>query len=176
MAAAPLPRRSLRSPNVSQQQPQTALAVVGRLPVVQLARGLSGVTASVSHSVGQQRDALAKSPPELERPSGAPRTLHGLPPVAPPANYGTDKVQKAAAKGPGQQAKPQGKQVTGGPTPADQVPAPKVTGNAKGNATATDIRNVQQAVNNVPTTDPVLDHASVGSRPRCSSPAGPTRR
>lgn len=163
-SAAPPPQPPV--PNVSQQQPQTALAVVGRLPVVQMARGLSGVTASVGHSVGKQRDALAKSPPELERPSGAPRTLRGQPPVAPPADYGADKVQKAAAKGPGQQAKPQGKQVAGGPTPADQVPAPKVTGNAKGDATTTDVRNAQQAVNNVPTTDPVLDHATVGVAPK----------
>jgi Bacterial CdiA-CT RNAse A domain len=163
-SAAPPPQPPV--PDVSQQQPQTALAVVGRLPVVPLARGLSGVTASVSHTVAKQRDSLAKSPPELERPSGAPRTLHGPPPAAPPANYGTDKVQQAAAKGPGQQAKPQGKQVAGGPTPADQVPAPKVTGNAKGDVTTTDVQNVQQAVNNVPTTDPVLDHASVGVAPK----------
>ena len=163
-SAAPPPQPAI--PNVSQQQPQAALAVVGALPVVQLARGLSGVNSSVGHSVSQQRAALTKSPPELQRPSGAPRTLHGLPPAAPPANYGTDKVQKATAKGPGQQAKPQGKQVAGGPTPADQVPAPKVTGNAKGDATATDVQNVQQAVNNVPTTDPALDHASVGVAPK----------
>jgi phage-related protein len=163
-SAAPPPQPPV--PDVSRQQPQTALAVVGALPVVPLARGLSGVNASVGHSVAQQRDALAKSPPELVRPSGAPHTLHGLPPVAPPANYGTDKVQKAAAKGPGQQAKAQGKQVAGGPTPADQVPAPKLTGNAKGDATTTDVQNVQQAVNNVPTTDPALDHASVGVAPK----------
>jgi phage-related protein len=163
-SAAPPPQPAV--PDVSRQQPQAALAVVGQLPAVPMARGLGGVTASVGHSVGQQRDALAKSPPELERPSGAPRTLHGLPPVAPAASYGSDKVQKAAAQGPGQQAKPQGKQVAGGPTPADQVPAPKVTGNAKGDATTTDVKNVQQAVNNVPTTDPVLDHASVGVAPR----------
>ena len=153
-------------PDVSQQQPAAALAVVGALPAVQLARGLSGVNASVGHSVTKQRAALAKSPPQLQRPSGAPQTLHGLPSVAPPANYGSDKVQKATAKGPGQQAKPQGKQVAGGPTPADQVPAPKVTGNAKGDATSTDVQNVQQAVNNVPTTDPALDHASVGVAPK----------
>jgi hypothetical protein len=163
-SASPPPQPPV--PNVSQQQPQTALAVVGRLPVVPMARGLSGVNASVSNTVGKQKDALAKSPPELERPSGALKTLRGQPKVAPPANYGTDKVQKAAAKGPDQQAKPQGKQVAGGPTPADQVPAPKVTGNAKGNATTTDVQNVQQAVNNVPTTDPVLDHASVGVAPK----------
>jgi phage-related protein len=163
-SAAPPPQPPV--PDVSQQQPQTALAVVGQLPVVPMARGLSGVTASVGHSVGQQREALAKSPPRLERPSGAPHTLHGLPPVAPAASYGSDKVQKAAAQGSGKQAKPQGKQVAGGPTPADQVPAPKVTGNAKGDATTTDVKNVQQAVNNVPTTDPVLDHASVGVAPK----------
>jgi hypothetical protein len=163
-SAAPPPQPPV--PNVSQQQPETALAVVGKLPVVPLARGLSGVNASVGHSVGKQRDALAKSPPELERPSGAPRTLHGPPPVAPAADYGAEKVQKANAKGPGQQAKPQGKQVAGGPTPADQVSAPKVTGNAKGNVTATDVQHVQQAVNNVPTTDPALDHASVGVAPK----------
>jgi hypothetical protein len=163
-SAAPPPQPPV--PNVSQQQPQAALAVVGALPVIQLARGLGGVNSSVGHSVSQQRAALAKSPPELQRPSGAPHTLHGPPPVAPPANYGTDKVQKAAAKGPGQQAKPQGKQVAGGPNPAGQVPAPKVTGNAKGDVTATDVQNVQQAVNNVPTTDPALDHASVGVAPK----------
>jgi YwqJ-like deaminase len=163
-SAAPPPQPEI--PDVSQQRPQTALAVVGALPAVQLARGLSGVNSSVGHSVSQQRAALAKSPPELHRPSGAPHTLHGIPPVAPPANYGTDKVQKATAKEPGQQAKPQGKQVAGGPNPAGQVPAPKVTGNAKGDVTATDVQNVQQAVNNVPTTDPALDHASVGVAPK----------
>jgi hypothetical protein len=84
-------------------------------------------------------------------------------------------VQKAAAQGAGQQAEPQGKQVAGGPTPADQVPAPKVTGSANGGATATDVQNVQQAVNNVPTTDPALDHASVGVAPRVqlAGPADP---
>jgi hypothetical protein len=163
-SAAPPPQPAI--PDVSQQQPTAALAVVGALPAVQLARGLSGVNAAVGHSVTQQRAALAKSPPQLQRPSGAPQTMRGLPLVAPPASYGSEKVQKATAREAGQQAKPQGKQVTGGPTPADQVPAPKLTGNAKGDATSTDVENVQQSVNNVPTTDPVLDHATVGVAPK----------
>ena len=86
---------------------------------------LGGVDAAVSHSVGQERDQLAQSPPQLERPPGAPQTLHGPPAEAAPASYAPDKVEKASPQGKGEQKEPEGKTVAGGPTPADQVQAPR---------------------------------------------------
>ena len=150
------------APDVAQQEPTSALATVGQLPAATMLTSLEGVDASVNRSVGQERADLAANPPQLERPSGAPQTLHGAPQEAAPASYAPDKVQKAMPKGARKQAKPEGTTVMGAPSPVAQVQTPKVTGDQSGKITDADVRNIQQAVDSVPTTDPVLDHASVG--------------
>ena len=153
------------APDVSQQEPQAALATAGQLPATQMLASLDGVGTAATRSAGQERDQLAGSPPQLERPSGAPQTWHGAPREASPASYTPDKVEKVTAAGKGEQKEPESKTVTGGPTPADQVPAPKITGDESGKTTDADVQHIQEAVGSVPTTDPVLDHASVGTAP-----------
>jgi phage-related protein len=153
------------APDVSQQEPQAALATVGQLPPTVMLSSLDGVDAAASNNVGQEREQLAQSPPQLERPSGAPQTLHGPPYEAAPASYDPDKVQRASPESKGEQDRPEDKTVTGSPTPAEQVQAPKVTGDQGGKITEADVQNIEEAVDSVPTTDPVLDQASVGVAP-----------
>ena len=150
------------APDVAQLEPTAALATVGQLPAATMLTSLGGVDASVSRSVGQDRAELAAHPPQLERPSGAPQTLHGAPEEAEPASYAPDEAPKAVPEGACKHAKPEDKTVMGAPTPVAHVQALKVTGDPNGKITDADAQNIQDAVDSVPTTDPVLDQASVG--------------
>jgi hypothetical protein len=150
------------APDVTQLEPTAALATVGQLPAARMLTSLGGVDASVSRSVGQDRAELAAHPPQLERPAGAPQTLHGAPEEAEPASYAPDEAPKAVPEGACKHAKPEDKTVMGAPTPVAHVQALKVTGDPNGKITDADAQNIQDAVDSVPTTDPVLDQASVG--------------
>ena len=152
-------------PDVTQQEPTSALATVGQLPAATMLNSLGGVDASVNRSVGQERAELAAHPPQLERPSGAPQTLHGEPQEAEPASYAPDEVPKVVPKDQCKPAQPEDKTVLGAPAPVARVQAPKVTGDESGKITDADVQNIEEAVNSVPTTDPVLDQASVGLAP-----------
>ena len=84
------------APAVPEADPEAAMAAVASLPPTKLAGALSQVAASASSNVGKQREALAATPPELKRPSGAPRTKSAPGPAAPPpAAEGPKKVEKA---------------------------------------------------------------------------------
>ncbi|WP_067069803.1 eCIS core domain-containing protein [Carbonactinospora thermoautotrophica] len=150
-------------PDVSGQEPQAALATVGQLPPARLQAAIGGVAASVNRSVGQERGDLRAAPPTLDRPSGAPQTRHGPPQAAPPVESGVGRAEKVAPAS--RQKGPEGRQVAGGRTPADQVRTPHVGGDTQGDVTADEVRNVQDAVNRVPTTDPAL-HVTVGPAPQ----------
>jgi phage-related protein len=152
-------------PDVAQQEPTAALATAGQLPATTMLTTLGGVDASVNRSVGQDRAELAASPPQLERPAGAPQTLHGPPRAEEPAAYRPGKVRHATPRSAGEQPKPEAKAVVGAPTPISQVQPPRVTGDQNGKITEADVQNIQEAVDSVPTTDPALDHASVGVTP-----------
>jgi Domain of unknown function (DUF4157) len=152
-------------PDVEQQEPDAALATVGQLPAATMLTSLDRVDASVNRGVGQERDDLAEAPPQLERPAGAPQTLHGAPEEAAPASHAPDKLKRTAPHGPGRQAKPEAKAVVGAPTPVSQVQPPRVTGDQSGKITDADVQVIEEAVDSVPTTDPALDHASVGVAP-----------
>jgi phage-related protein len=152
-------------PDVAQQEPAAALATAGQLPATTMLTTLGGVDASVNRSVGQDRAELAASPPQLERPAGAPQTLHGPPRAEEPAAYRPGKVRHATPRSAGEQPKPEAKAVVGAPTPISQVQPPRVTGDQNGKITEADVQNIQEAVDSVPTTDPALDHASVGVTP-----------
>jgi Domain of unknown function (DUF4157) len=163
--AAAEPAEQPAAPDVAQQEPAAALATAGQLPATTMLTTLGGVDASVNRSTGQQRAELAASPPQLQRPSGAPHTLHGAPQAEEPAAYPADKVREATPHGAGEQAKPEAKAVVGAPTPIAQVQPPRVTGDQGGKVTEADVRNIQDAVDSVPVTDPALDNASVGVAP-----------
>jgi hypothetical protein len=62
------------APDVSQAEPSAALAAVSNLPPAQLMAALGGVGSAVGNSVGKQRAELAANPPQMECPSGSPKT------------------------------------------------------------------------------------------------------
>ncbi|MET0398306.1 MAG: hypothetical protein ABW277_16010, partial [Longimicrobiaceae bacterium] len=76
------------APTVPASDPEGALAAVSALPPAQLAVALGKVSAAATANVGEQKQALAASPPQMERPSGSPQTRSapltagGEPPVA----------------------------------------------------------------------------------------------
>ncbi|WP_158891579.1 eCIS core domain-containing protein [Amycolatopsis anabasis] len=159
--AAPPPAEQQPAPSdVSGQPPEAALATVGTLPPDKMRSSLSGVDSAVSRDVGEQQNALAAAPPTMQRPSGAPRTMSGPPEAAPPGDAERVRLEKAEAERAEQQKKQQAKEVQG-TDPAAQAQRPQVAGGTDGKLSEREVRNVEQAVDNVPTTDPAL-HTTVG--------------
>jgi len=163
--AAAEPEQQPEPPDVSGQEPQAALATVGQLPPAQMQQALGGVDRSAGRSVGQDRDGLQADPPTTDRPSGAPRTLHGPPESAPPVATQLSTLDKVTPQTSGGQRGPEGREVPGGPTPADLVQRPHVAGDAQGNLTDDEAQQVGNAIDGVPTSDPAL-HQTVGPAPR----------
>lgn len=151
-------------PDVSGQDPQTALATAGSLPLDQSATALDGADKSVARTVGQQRTALRNASPTAQRPSGAPSTQSGAPKEAAPAAAVTKRLERVTPKGAAHDLdKGDAKQVEG-QNPAQQVQSPNV-GETSGKANARDVQNMQGAVNEVPSTDPGLN-VTVGPAPQ----------
>ncbi len=159
-AAPPAAEQQPPAPDVSAQQPEAALATVSTLPPDRMASSLSQVDSAVGKDVGDQQAQLQAAPPTAQRPSGAPQTLSGPPEAAPLGHTEKVTLDKIAAERAEQQKQQQAKQVQG-TDPAGQASRPQVTGGTDGKITEQEARNVEQAVENVPTTDPAL-HATVG--------------
>jgi len=151
-------------PDVSAQQPEAALSTVATLPPDQMQASLSGVDSAVTGNVAQEQAALAAAPPTTERPSGAPQTMTGPPVAAPPGEPVQVKLEKAEAAREAEKKAAEAKQVEG-QNQAQQAPRPHVAGNTEGKMTEQEVRDVQQAVNSVPTTDPALN-TNVGAPPK----------
>ncbi|MEU2512100.1 eCIS core domain-containing protein [Streptomyces syringium] len=151
-------------PDVSGQDPQSALATAGTLPPDQMVPTLDGVDGAVDRSVGEQHAALEADAPTAQRPSGAPRTLSGTPEEAAPAQQVTERVEREGAEGGKEQKKADGEKV-GGQNPAADVSRPNVADDAANQVTAQDIQNMQHAVGEVPTSDPSLN-TTVGTAPK----------
>jgi hypothetical protein len=164
-AATPTPPPA--PPDVSQSDPAQALASVSNLRPAQLQAALGGVTASVSHSVGQHRDELAANPPQIERPSGAPAGQTGEARAAgrggASASADRRNLERVPTGAPVPIPEPDTPQLAAAPAP--QVPTPRVAGNAQGQLSEADVHNMQVAVRNLPTTDPSL-HVTVGAPPQ----------
>ncbi|WP_199439393.1 eCIS core domain-containing protein [Umezawaea beigongshangensis] len=150
-------------PDVSSQPPEAALATVSTLPPDRMQTSLAGVDAAVSRDVGEQQSALAAAPPTTERPSGAPQTLSGPPRAAPPGDAQKITLERTAAESAERQERAQAERIEG-QNRANAAPRPHVAGDAQGNLSPDEIENVQQAVANVPTTDPALN-TTVGPAP-----------
>ncbi|OLZ72035.1 hypothetical protein AV521_08880 [Streptomyces sp. IMTB 2501] len=157
-------QKSPAPPNVSNQDPQAALGTAAAVPADQTVTVLDGADGAVDHSVGQQQAQLKAAPPTAQRPSGAPQTLQGKPPEEAAAPQVSGQLERVAPPGQGQQQKADGQQVQG-QNPAQQVQTPNVPDTNTGNADAHDVQNMQDAVNDVPSTDPGLN-VTVGPAPQ----------
>lgn len=143
-------------PDVTGQDPQSALATAGTLPPDQMRSTLDGVDGAVDRSVGERHAALEADAPSAQRPSGAPRTLSGTPQEAAPAEQIRERVEREGAEGGKEQQKAEGEKARG-QNPAADVSRPNVADDAANKVTADDVRNMQNAVGEVPTTDPALN-------------------
>ena len=141
-------------PNVSSEAPGAALAKVGQLPPIQMKQALGGVNAAVSKSAGEEREDLAANPPEMERPTGSSRNLHGKQ-FAEATNGGKEsaKVKQAeeGADQPTPEPKPMGELP---PSPAERVSEPAVTGTENGELSKSDTSRMSNSLGSLPTVDP----------------------
>ncbi|WP_209445585.1 hypothetical protein [Streptomyces roseochromogenus] len=134
------------------------------MPADQTVTVLDGADGAVDQSIGRQQAQLKAAPPTAQRPSGAPQTLDGKPPEQAAAPQVSGQLERVAPPGQGQQQKADGQQVQG-QNPAQQVQTPNVPDTDTGNADAHDVQNMQDAVNDVPSTDPGLN-VTVGPAPQ----------
>jgi Domain of unknown function (DUF4157) len=153
-------------PDVSGSSPEQALAAVGGLPPARLQSALGGVSAAASAEVAGQREELATTPPELERPSGVPATRDASqrPPSRPalPDPLAPTQVGRTPAGNPVPTPEPEPLP----PPPASPVEAvrePQLPGEAK--LTAEQAEQMAEAVDDLPATDPAL-HVTAGEAPR----------
>ncbi|MFE7525833.1 DUF4157 domain-containing protein [Kitasatospora sp. NPDC057542] len=162
--APPKQEKQQAPPDVSAQDPQSALATAASLPPDQLATTLDGVDGSVDRTVGEQHARLQAAPPTVQRPSGAPQTQSGTPEAAPPAVAVTERLERVGPQGAdGEQQKAQQKKVEGR-NPGDRVAVPHVADDAGTQVSPQEVQQVQGAVDGVPTTDPALN-TTVGRAP-----------
>ncbi|MFE7588073.1 DUF4157 domain-containing protein [Kitasatospora sp. NPDC057512] len=152
-------------PDVSGQDPQSALATAASLPPDQMATTLDGVDGSVDRTVGEQHARLQAAPPTAQRPSGAPQTQSGAPEAAPPAEAVTERLERVGPQGAdgGQQTADQKK--VEGRNPGDRVAPPNVADDAGNQVSAQEVQQAQVAVDGVPSTDPALN-TTVGPAPK----------
>lgn len=144
------------APDVAQADPAAAMGAVADLPPAQLQSALGGVSSAASHSVSKQKDELTANPPQMERPSGVPAqrdpSVPVLPPGVPPSN---DK--KAVDRADPGEAVPIPAPDPLPPSPASPtqgLAGPRLPGEAP--LTEQDAAKVQEAVSELPTTDPAL--------------------
>nr|BFD89337.1 hypothetical protein KitaXyl93_06970 [Kitasatospora sp. Xyl93] len=165
-AGAPAERQEQPAPpDVSGQDPQSALATAASLPPDQMAATLDGVDGSVDRTVGEQHARLQAAPPTTRRPSGAPRTRSGPPEAAPPAEAVTERLERVGPQGAdGEQRKAEEKKVEGG-NPGDRVAPPHVADDPGNQVSAQEVQQAQVAVDGVPSTDPALN-TTVGPAPK----------
>ncbi|GGR31529.1 eCIS core domain-containing protein [Streptomyces netropsis] len=161
-------------PDVSGQDPQSALATAGTLPPDQMEPTLDGVDGAVDRSVGEQHAALEADAPTAQRPSGAPRTLSGTPEEAAPAQQVTEHVEREGAESGKEQKKAEGEKA-GGPNPAADVPRPAVSDDPANQVSAQDVQNMQKAVGEVPVTDAALNRTVKAPKVQLSGESDPRR-
>lgn len=153
-------------PDVSQQEPTTALATVSKLRPDQADQALPGVSRAASNSVDKKRKNLQAKPPARERPSGAPQTQAKPPPSQPAERQVTGRVERVGVDPENKKQEAQGGTHAQGAQPAANVATPAVTGNKNGQVDASDVQKMQAAANDIPTTDPELDNKTVGPAPK----------
>ncbi|MEU8785448.1 DUF4157 domain-containing protein [Streptomyces sp. NPDC048637] len=91
------PKKEAPAPDVSKGTPEAGLATVSRLKPYQMLETFQGLDGAVGNSVGKERTALRKGPPQMARPTGSPRTVPGGPTPAAPGTYTSAKVARTDA-------------------------------------------------------------------------------
>jgi len=162
-AAAEPPQAA--APDVSAQEPRAALASVSTQQPADMVDSLGQVDSSVSTSVGKDRSDLQSAPPTADRPSGAPETLSGKPPEAPPVAAEIPRVGEAKPPEQGKQPQAADKDVHNGPAATAGAAAPTVAGDAQGKLSPEESSHLERAVDDIPTSDPALN-ATVGPAPQ----------
>ncbi|MFM9373420.1 DUF4157 domain-containing protein [Streptomyces sp. Da 82-17] len=102
------------TPNLSGVSPEEGLSAASNLKPHQAVEAMDSVGGAVDKDVGKEHKQLASKPPAMDRPTGAPKTLHGKPDSEEAAEYNKDKAaraddakgEKAEVKG---EKKPEGK-------------------------------------------------------------------
>ncbi|QOV40058.1 DUF4157 domain-containing protein [Streptomyces ferrugineus] len=94
-SAAKGKKASKAAPDLSGVSPEEGLSTASNLKPHQAVEAMDSVGGAVDKDVGKEHKQLAAKPPAMDRPSGAPRTLHGKPDAEEAAQYNQDKAQRA---------------------------------------------------------------------------------
>ncbi|MEU9879871.1 eCIS core domain-containing protein [Streptomyces phaeochromogenes] len=113
-SAAKAKKASKAAPDLSGGSPEEGLSAASNLKPHQAVEAMDSVGGAVDKDVGKEHRQLASKPPAMDRPTGAPKTLHGDPDAEEAAQYNEDKAaraedatdEKAEVKG---EKKPEGK-------------------------------------------------------------------
>ncbi|MCM2387474.1 eCIS core domain-containing protein [Streptomyces albipurpureus] len=166
--AAPAPaekKAEARPPDVSGQEPATALTTISSQPPAWMPQALGGVDQAVGTTVGKEHQDLQGAPPTLERPSGAPRTQAGAPRTGAPVSTAVEPMTEVTPQTLAEQRKANPPPTASTPNPATRVRDPLVAGGTEEKASDTEIQQLQGAVNGVPTSDDRL-YTTVGAAPK----------
>ncbi|MFI0821166.1 DUF4157 domain-containing protein [Streptomyces sp. NPDC021098] len=158
-------KKQQEPPDVSGQDPKTALNTVSQLPPDQATAALPGVDGAADKKINEEQQRLDANPPTRERPSGAPQTQSGAPPTEAAEAPVTGKVEEVTPED--QAAKQRAKDVdkAEGDKPAQGAEKPAITSSPDGKADEHDAANIEAAADSVPTTDPALNR-TVGPAPK----------
>ncbi|MFB6436659.1 DUF4157 domain-containing protein [Streptomyces sp. NPDC056411] len=153
-------------PDVSGQDPKSALRTAGSLAPDQAQAVLPGVDSAADKKVGQEQQRLAANPPKRERPSGAPQTQAAPPQSEAPETAVSGSLEKVGPEDQGEKQRAKGSDKAQGAKPTDNIPTPQVPPSKDGKLTAGDAKSVEAAADQVPTTDPELRNKTVGPAPK----------
>ncbi|MFF9809219.1 DUF4157 domain-containing protein [Streptomyces coeruleorubidus] len=116
-------KASKAAPDLSGVSPEEGLSAASNLKPHQAVEAMDSVGGAVDKDVGKQHGQLASRPPAMDRPSGAPRTLHGKPDAEEAAQYNEDKAERAEdAKG--EKAEVKGEKKPEGKIEAEEMEEP----------------------------------------------------
>jgi Domain of unknown function (DUF4157) len=136
--------------------PDAALGAVSTLPPAAQRNALGGVSAAATGSVDRRHEALAASPPTLERPSGAPSAAERAAEAAePPAAARVPKLERVPE--PGTPARVVPPPLPPAPAPATQrVATPRLPEGANGDLSEEGKKALQASLRSLPVHDPGL--------------------
>ncbi|MFK4188023.1 DUF4157 domain-containing protein [Streptomyces sparsogenes] len=152
-------------PDVSGQDPKSALNTVSQLPPDQAQAALPGVDGAADKKISDEQRRLDANPPTRERPSGAPQTQSAPPESEAAETVVTGKVEEVTAEDLAAKQRAKDVDKAEGDRPAESAQAPSVTSSPDGKADAQDAKNIEEAADSVPTTDPALNR-TVGPAPK----------
>ncbi|MGN9758649.1 eCIS core domain-containing protein [Streptomyces sp. SD31] len=122
-SAAKTKKAAKAAPDLSGGSPEEGLSAASNLKPHQALEAMDSVGGAVDKDVGKEHKQLASKPPAMDRPSGAPKTLHGKPDAEEAAQYNEDKAERAEdAKG--EKAEVKGEKKPEGKIEAEEMEEP----------------------------------------------------